>query len=441
MEGLKITIIGGGSSYTPEIIEGFIKRSKELPVREIYLVDIKEGEGKLNIVGELAQRMMKKAGLNTKIIMTLDRRAAIKNADFVTTQFRVGGLEARDKDETFPLKYNVLGQETTGPGGFAKAMRTIPVIMDICEDIEELSPNAWLINFTNPAGLVTEAVNRYTKVKALGLCNVPITMVNTMAKILETDSKDILVDFAGLNHLVWARKVYNRGKDITKVMIEKMFDNNHLNMKNIPDLKWDKDYIKALGMIPCPYHRYYYMNDRLVEEEKRALEPGGKGTRAQQVMKIEKRLFEIYKDKNLEDKPKELEGRGGAYYSDAAVSLISAIYNNKQEIHVVNVRNNGTIWGLDEDAVIEANCIIDKSGAKPIHVGKLPLEIIGLIGKVKAYETLAVQSGVTGDINKALLSLSMHPLIPSVETAKKLLIELIDINKGYLPQFEGKEFN
>ena len=436
MDGLKIAIIGGGSSYTPEIIEGFIKRAYELPIKEIYLVDVKDGEEKLNTVGSLAKRMVEKAGLGIDIKLTLDRREALKDADFVTTQFRVGGLAARANDERFPLKYEVLGQETTGPGGFAKALRTIPVILDICKDMKELCPEAWLINFTNPSGLVTEAVLKYTDIKCIGLCNVPIHMKMDISSMLEADSKDIFVEFAGLNHLVWGRKVWHKGMDVTRLVLEKLQNGAELTMKNITDLKWPKEFLNALNMIPCPYHRYYYMTDRLLKEEKELAAKDGKGTRAEQVKAIEDRLFELYKDPNLNVKPAELEKRGGAYYSDAAVSLISAIYNDKKEIHTVNTRNNGIIKGIPDDAVIEVNCMIDSRGAAPLRLTEhLPPEVLGLIQGVKAYEILAVEAAVKGDRNKALLALSNHPLVPSVEAAEGLLKDLLDINKEYLPQF------
>lgn len=435
MKGLKIAIIGGGSSYTPEIIEGFIKRKSELPVSEIYLVDIKDGEKKLNIVGNLARRMIKKAGLNIKLVLTLDRREALENADFVTTQFRVGGLEARARDERFPLKYNVLGQETVGPGGLAKALRTIPVILDICKDMKELCPKAWLINFTNPSGLVTEAVSKYTDIKCIGLCNVPIHMKMDVASMLEVESKELFIEFVGLNHLVWGRRVWHKGNDVTKTVIEKLQDGAILTMKNISDLKWPAEFLNALGMIPCPYHRYYYMTDRLLQEEKEAAET--KGTRAEQVKEIERKLFELYKDENLDVKPAELEKRGGAYYSEAAVSLISAIYNNKEDIHTVNVRNNGIISGIPNDAIIETNCIVDGKGATPIAItGELEGKVLGLIQCVKSYEILAVEAAVTGDKNKAIMALTNNPLIPSIDVAIKLVNELLEINKDYLPQFK-----
>ncbi|WP_017413754.1 6-phospho-beta-glucosidase [Clostridium tunisiense] len=440
MKGLKIAIIGGGSSYTPEIIEGFIKRSEELPVEEIHLVDIESGENKLNIVGNLARRMIDKAGASIKIVLTFDRKTALKDADFVVTQFRVGGLQARAMDERFPLKYGVLGQETTGPGGFAKALRTIPVILEICKDIEELCPEAWLINFTNPSGIITETVLKHTKTKCIGLCNVPIHMTMNIAKILEVEPKDIFIDFVGLNHLLWGKKVWYKEQDVTSKIIEGFLDDKSLTMKNIVDLKWDGEFLRALNMIPCPYHRYYYMTDTLVKEEI-LLVDSGKGTRAEQVQEVERVLFKKYSDPSLDVKPKELEKRGGAYYSEAAVSLISAIYNNKREVHVVNTRNNGAIDQVPEDSVIEVNCLIDSRGATPLsYKERLPVEISGLIQQVKSYEILAVEAAVKGDINKGLMALVANPLIPSVDTAKSLLKDLLEINKDYLPQFMEKQW-
>lgn len=436
MKELKVTVIGGGSSYTPELINGFIRRKEELPVKEIILVDIPEGKEKVSIVAELAGRMIKKAGLDTKISVSFDRKEALKGSDFVVTQFRVGGLEARARDERFPLKYNVLGQETVGPGGFAKALRTIPVILDICKDIEEACPEAWLINFTNPSGMVTEAVRRYTKVKCMGLCNVPIHMKMTFAEVLEVTPKDLFVEYIGLNHLVWAKSIWLNGKDVTKDLINMMTDFESLTMRNIPAIEWDRDYLKAVGMIPSSYHKYYLMTDAMLREEQEAAAEGGKGTRAEIVKNVEHNLFELYKDEKLDTKPKELDKRGGAYYSDAAVSLISAIYNNKKEIHTVNVLNNGILPQLPNNCVIETNCIIDNTGATPISLKTpLPQEAIGLIQAVKSYEMPTVDSAVSGDKEKALIALVNNPLIPSIEVAKKLLEELLEINKDYLPQF------
>lgn len=437
MSGLKIAVIGGGSSYTPELIDGFIRRAGELPVAEICLVDIPIGQDKVEIVAGLARRMLQRVKLKSKVTVSFDRKKALLGADFVVTQFRVGGLDARARDERFPLKYGVLGQETTGPGGFTKALRTIPVILDICQDMADICPDAWLINFTNPAGLITESVLRYTQIKCIGLCNVPIHMKMTIAKLLDAAADDVFIDFVGLNHLVWGRRVWLKGMDVTARVLAMMQDGAALTMKNIPDLKWDGDFLQALGMVPCPYHRYYYMTDALLAEEQAAAAPGGAGTRAEVVKTVEARLFELYKDPQLAEKPAELEKRGGAYYSDAAVSLISAIYNDKREIHTVNTINRGTISGLPADCVIETNCVISKNGALPLTVGELPPELFGLVQHVKAYEMLAIEAGVHGDRSKALQALVNHPLVPSVGVAKQLLADLLLLNAAYLPQFKA----
>ena len=435
MKGLKIVTIGGGSSYTPELIEGLIKRYEELPVSELWLVDIKEGEGKLEIIGDLAKRMVKKSGLPMDIHITLDRRAALKDADFVTTQIRVGLLDARKEDERIPLKYNVIGQETNGPGGLFKALRTIPVILDIAKDMEELCPDAWLINFSNPAGMVTEAVLKYGKIKkVIGLCNVPIGMEMAIAKILEVESSRIRMDFAGLNHMVYGLNVYLDGEKITEKVIELLnSEKANITMKNIVGLEWEKDFIKALGVMPCPYHRYYYKTSEMLEEELK--EAKKSGTRAEVVKKIEEELFELYKDTNLDVKPPQLEKRGGAYYSDAACRLIHSIYNDQRDIQPVNTMNKGAITGIPYDSAVEVSCIITKEGPIPMTIGELPVAVRGLIQQIKSFEILAVEAAVTGEYDKALLAMTINPLVHSDKVAKKILDEMLETHKKYLPQF------
>ncbi len=283
-KGIKIVTIGGGSSYTPELVEGLIKRYNELPVRELWLVDIEEGKEKLRIVGNLAKRMIKKAGVPMEIHLTLDRKEALKDADFVTTQIRVGLLDARIKDEKIPLSHGIIGQETNGPGGMFKALRTIPVILDIDKDMSKLCPNAWMINFTNPAGMVTEALLRYGKnKKVIGLCNVPIGMEKAVAKVLDVEHKRLRMDFVGLNHMVFGKEVYVDGVRVTDKLINLLADGNiEQIVKNISDFTWDKDFIKALGMMPCPYHKYYFQTKDMLKEE---LEQFSKGEIRAEVVK------------------------------------------------------------------------------------------------------------------------------------------------------------
>lgn len=433
-DGIKLAIIGGGSSYTPELVEGVLKRLDYLPVKQMHFVDIEAGAEKLEIIRCLALRMVDKVGADIEIKAGFDRREAIAGADFVMTQFRVGGLAARASDERIPLKYNVIGQETTGPGGFAKALRTIPVILDICKDIEELSPGAWMLNFTNPAGLVSEAVSKYSKVKSIGLCNVPVSMQMMIAEMMKCEPKDLQLEFAGLNHLVWVHKAWLDGKDITGVVLEKVGDGANFSMKNIWEEPWDPDFLKALGAIPCPYHRYFYQTDAMLAEEKQSSEE--KGTRAEQVMETEKALFKLYQDPALDHKPEELEQRGGAYYSDASLNLVDAIYNNRNAIHVVNVMNQGAINTLPDDAVIECSAVVGSWGAKPIAVGTLSPKVSGLLHQVKAYEQLAIEAAVHGDYNQALMALTNNPLVPDIGRAKAILDDILRENAQYLPQFK-----
>ncbi|QKI80899.1 6-phospho-beta-glucosidase [Kroppenstedtia eburnea] len=436
MKGLKIATIGGGSSYTPELVEGFIKRYDELPVRELWLVDIPEGEKKLNIVGALARRMVEKAGIPMKIHLTLDRREALKDADFVTTQIRVGLLEARIKDEQIPLKYGVIGQETNGPGGLMKGLRTIPVILDIAREMEELCPQAWMINFSNPAGMITEAVLRYSNIqKVVGLCNVPIGMRMGVAKLLDVEADRVQIDFAGLNHMVFGLHVYLDGRNITDRLLEQLTsgEKSGVTMENIVDLGWEPDFIKGLRLLPCPYHRYYYQTDKILKEEKEAAQE--KGTRAEVVKQLEQDLFELYKDPDLNIKPPQLEKRGGAYYSDAACSLIHSIHNDTGDIQPVNVRNNGTIAGIPPESAVEVNCVITREGPRPLTVGELPVAVRGLVQQIKSFERVAIEAAVTGDYHQALLAMTINPLVPSDTVAKQILDEMLEAHRDHLPQF------
>jgi len=434
-KGLKIATIGGGSSYTPELVEGFIKRYDELPIRELWLVDIEEGREKLEIVGNLAKRMVEKAGLDIDVHLTLDRREALKDADFVTTQFRVGLLDARAKDERIPLKYGVLGQETNGPGGLFKGLRTIPIILDICRDIEELCPDAWLVNFTNPAGMVTEAVLRYSNIKKIvGLCNVPIGIEMGIAKLLDVDHSRIRVDFAGLNHMVYGLDVYVDGVSVKEKVMNLLTDpKNSSFVKNVEGQGWEPEFIKALNALTCPYHMYYYKTDEMLAKELKNYEKGT--TRAEVVKKLEDELFELYKDPNLAIKPPQLEQRGGAYYSDAAVRLISSIYNDKRDIQPVNTINNGAIASIPDDSAVEVSCIITKEGPKPISIGDLPVAVRGLVQQIKSFERVAAEAAVTGNYDTALLAMTINPLVPSDKIGKQILDEMLEAHKKHLPQF------
>lgn len=431
---LKVAVIGGGSSYTPELVEGFILRHRELPVTDLYLVDIEAGKEKLEIVGALAKRMIERAGVPIRVHLTLDRQEAIRGAKFVLTQIRVGMLKARAQDERIPLKYGCIGQETTGAGGFAKGLRTIPVLLDICKDIERLAPDTFLINFTNPAGMVTEAILKHTRVKAIGLCNLPIHTSKQIAKLLQVEPERVRIEMTGINHLNWTQKVWVDGEDRTRQTVSLYENADGLAVSNIPDYKWGEGFLESLQMIPCSYLRYYYLKDRMLEEQLAGLKSGK--TRADVVQRVEAELFEIYRNPDLASKPKQLEQRGGAYYSEAAVNLIASIYTNKQDIQIVNVQNNGTIRFLPDDAVIETPCVVTSEGAFPVQLSaQLPAAARGLLQVVKAYEELTVQAGVTGDMHSALQALTIHPLVGSSIIAKRMLEDILAAHREYLPQF------
>ena len=453
---LKIVTIGGGSSYTPELIEGYIKRKDELSIGEIWLVDIEDGKEKLEIVGAMAQRMVKAAGLDWEVHLTLDRRLALKDADFVSTQFRVGLLDARIKDERIPLSHGIIGQETNGAGGMFKAFRTVPVILDIVEDMKELCPNAWLINFTNPSGMITEAVIRYGKWdKVVGLCNVPISARKLAANSIEKSEEDLYFKFAGLNHFHWHRVWDKQGNELTKECIEKLYADEKdfatmykatkektekqekeekLGVANIKNIAFMSQQIRDLGILPCSYHRYYYITDDMLHEELEDYK--NNGTRAEVVKRTEAELFELYKDINLDHKPEQLMKRGGAYYSDAACEVINSIYNDKRTDMVVSTRNNGAIKDLPDDVVVEVSAIITAAGPQPIAWGEFKPAARGMLQIMKAMELTTIEAAVTGNYGTALHAFTINPLVPSGKIARQLLNEMLVAHKKHLPQFK-----
>ncbi len=433
---IKVVTIGGGSSYTPELVEGFIKRYDEFPISELWLVDIEEGRHKLEIVGEMAKRMVKAAGIDCKVYLTLDRREALKDADFVTTQLRVGLLDARILDERIPLSHGLIGQETNGAGGIFKALRTIPVILNIVEEMKELCPEAWLINFTNPSGMVTEAVLRYGNWnKVVGLCNIPINAVYEEAAILNEKPSDLFFQFAGINHLHWHTVVDKNGVDRTDELIKKVYEDGETNsiVANIKDNRLIFEQVENLHMVPCPYHNYYYYTDKMLVEELEDFK--NHGTRAEKVKKIEAELYELYKDPDLNYKPKQLEERGGARYSDAACETITSIYNDKRTTMTVSTRNNGTIKDLPDDCAVEVTCTLTGKGPIPYNFGSFKPQERGLLQLMKAMEELTIEAAVTGDRGTLLQAFMMNPLITSGDVAKQVMEELLEAHKKHLPNF------
>ena len=433
-KGLKIATIGGGSSYTPELMEGFIKRYEELPIKEIWLVDVEAGREKQEIVGAMAQRMWDASPYDVKVHTTLNREEALKDADFVTTQFRVGQLNARIKDERIPFSYGLLGQETNGAGGMFKAFRTIPVILDVVEDMKRLCPNAWLINFANPSGMVTEAVLRYGKWdRVIGLCNVPVMAKMTEAIMLDRPAEDLIYKFAGVNHFHWHKVADKAGNDVTPLVIDKLYQEDNGLPKNIHGVPFYREQLDQMNMIPCGYHQYYYRAEEMLAH---GLEDYATvGTRAEQVKALEAELFELYKDPALNYKPKQLEERGGAYYSDAACETIASIYANKNTEIVVSTRNDGAVPDLPADCAVEVTAYLGAQGARNVAFGPLPTAERGWLQVMKAMELLTIEAAVTGNYALALQAFTLNPLIPSGATAKQVMDELFVAHKAYLPQF------
>ncbi|WP_249029159.1 6-phospho-beta-glucosidase [Tannockella kyphosi] len=436
-EGVKIVTIGGGSSYTPELMEGFINRFDELPIREMWLVDIEAGKEKMEIVGEMAQRMWDASPYDVKVHLTLDRREALKDADFVTTQFRVGLLNARIKDERIPFSYGMLGQETNGAGGMFKAFRTIPIILGIVDDMRELCPNAWLVNFTNPSGMVTEAIIKYGKWdRVIGLCNVPVGAMMKEPEMLGLELKDLIYQFAGLNHFHWHKVSDQKGNNVTAQIIDKMYSEDSGIPANIHDIKFSRELVDQMGIIPCGYHRYYYMADEMLQhgiEEYNTI-----GTRGQQVKQTEAELFELYKDPNLDHKPEQLAKRGGAHYSDAACETIASIYADKKTHVVVSCKNNGAIPDLPNDSAVEVSAYITAAGPMPIAWGPMEPAQRGWLQVMKAMEECVIEAAVTGDYGLALQAFTLNPQVRSGACAKQVLDELLVAHKAHLPQFADK---
>lgn len=429
MDKIKVCVIGAGSSYTPELIEGFIESWQELPVGEISLMDI--NLRRLEIVGGLAKRMVQAADCPIVVELTQDRQKAIAGSHFVISQIRVGGMAARIIDEKIPPQFGVIGQETTGPGGFAKALRTIPAALQIAQDIEKYAPGAFFLNFTNPAGLITEALHRYSSVRTIGLCNLPIGTEMRISEMLGVEREQLRLDWVGLNHLNWVRGAAVDGKDSWNEVFEQ--EVNAAKERSEDDREFTADVLETLGMIPCGYLRYYYNHPQVLAKQRKASQ-----TRGEEVQGIEDQLMRMYEDPHLQEKPKLLEKRGGAYYSKAAVSLISAIANDKREIHIVNTRNGASLPDLSPDVVIETASVIGADGAHPLPSSPMPPEIRGLVQAVKAYEELTAIAGAEGDRRRALQALVAHPLVPSFSIASRCFEALLEAHRSNLPQFYSR---
>ncbi|MEV5373979.1 6-phospho-beta-glucosidase [Streptomyces albogriseolus] len=415
---MKLTVVGGGSTYTPELIDGFARLRDVLPVTELVLTD--PATDRLDLIGPLSRRVFARLGHPGRITTTTDLDAAVDGADAVLLQLRVGGQAARLQDETWPLACGCVGQETTGAGGLAKALRTVPVVLDIADRVRRANPDAWIIDFTNPVGIVTRALLREGH-KALGLCNVAIGLQRKFAALLGVDPSEVRLDHVGLNHLTWETAVHVDGEDVLPRLLAAHGDSI------AADLRLPLPLLTTLGVIPSYYLRYFYAHDEVVREMRT------KPSRAAEVARMEKELLTLYADPALDEKPALLAERGGAYYSEAAVDLAAALLRDAGSRHqVVNTLNNGTLPFLPDDAVIEVPAAVTTKGAAPLPVAPVNPLFAGLMANVTAYEDLALEAALHGGRDRVFRALLAHPLIGQYEYADRLTDDLIAHNREHL---------
>lgn len=423
MKGFKLTIIGAGSTYTPELIEGLSQWRDKLQASEVALYDI--DEKRLRIMHAFCQRYAHKLGINVNITMTTDRARAIDGADFVNTQIRVGGNAARVKDELIPLSFGLIGQETTGAGGFAKALRTIPKMLEIARDVERYAPDAWIVNYTNPTGLVAEAINGYSKAKIAGFCSGGIFPKMWASKAMGIHHDRVRYDYVGLNHMNFITNVMIDGKPITQ---------EQLMMLAAQDSSVDIELLRLTGCLMSPYLQYYYHGRQRVEKLKAA-----PMTRGQQVMALEEEIYAAYANLDVNEKPEALARRGGGGYSEVAMGFLDAVHNDRDTWMIVNVPNQGAVSFLPDNSCVEIGCLVNKAGAQPLKVRNVPVFAWGLIAEVKNYEQLAVEAAVEGDRDKARLALLTHPLVREYALVEPLLTAILEAHKDDLPQFFGMQ--
>jgi 6-phospho-beta-glucosidase len=429
---MKVAVIGGGSTYTPELVNGFLERVNQLPLEELWLMDI--DSSRLAVVGEFARRMVQAGGAPFRVELTSDQREAVANSSYVVTQLRVGQMQARREDEYLGKRHGLIGQETTGIGGMAKALRTIPVILNIASDMDELAqPGALLVNFTNPAGLVTQALHDYSPaITSVGVCNVPYTAKMDILDRLERltnkklDPQRAELITLGLNHLSWHRGFTLDGQDIWGLVMGGFIS----SLESETDPPWDTHTLEALWMLPNYYLQYYYYTDRMLAHQEH-----WPPSRAEEVLKVEEELLRQYAALDLEELPAELMKRGGAYYSTVATQLINAHYNDLDETHIVNVPNNGAVAEWPASWVLELPARVSRNHIHPLPAQPLPPVCFGLVAQVKAYELLTIEAAVHGDCKSAYHALLAHPLGPKADKVQNVLDDMLATHRDYLPNF------
>ncbi|MFJ3391774.1 6-phospho-beta-glucosidase [Leifsonia aquatica] len=419
---MKLAVVGGGSTYTPELIDGFARMRDVLPIEELWLVDT--DPERLRLVGGMSDRMFRAAGHTGRIVPTSDLVAGVADADAVLIQLRVGGQAARHGDETFPHECGCIGQETTGPGGFAKALRTVPVVLSVAEVIRRhAKPDAWIVDFTNPVGIVTRALLNEGH-RAVGLCNVAIGFQRRFANLLGVDHTQVQLGHVGLNHLTWERSVTVTDDDGARDALPALLG-AHLG-ELAEEIELPASLISLLGNVPSYYLRYYYAHDEVLREQLDA------PTRAEAVQRVERELLELYADPAVDSKPEQLSQRGGAFYSEAAVDLIASLTSDRGDVQVVNLRNDGSLSFLPDDHVIEVPATVGAAGLSALPIEPLPDDIRGLVSHVAGYERLALDAAVHGGRDRVVRAMLAHPLVGQYDRAEKLTDLLIAGNREHL---------
>ena len=416
---MRITVIGGGSTYTPELVEGVARLRGVLDVDELVLVD--PDQERLRLVGDMSRRMLARQGHPAKVVTTGDVEAGVDGSQVVLVQLRVGGQAARIGDETWPQECGCIGQETTGPGGLAKALRTVPVVLDVAQRVRRRSaPGAWIVDFTNPVGIVTRALLDEGH-RAVGLCNVAIGFQRSFAQMLGVEPRRVALDHVGLNHLSWELGVRVDGEDRLPELLE-----GH-GEELAGRLGLPVGVLRGLGVVPSYYLRYFYAHDVVLAEQRAQESRGGK------VAALERELLQMYADESLDTKPELLSQRGGAYYSDAAIDLVASLVGDRGDVQVVNVRNAGTLGFLDDEAVVEVPATVTAAGPRPLPAAPLDAVFAGLVAHVSAYESLALDAARRGGRDRVFRALLAHPLVGQVDRAEGLTDRLLAANAAYLP--------
>ena len=419
---MKLAVVGGGSTYTPELVDGFARMRAELPIEELWLVD--PDPERLRLVGGMSERMFRAAGHPGRIRVTGDLVAGVSDADAVLIQLRVGGQDARRGDETWPHECGCIGQETTGPGGFAKALRTVPVVLRVADAVRRhAKPDAWIVDFTNPVGIVTRALLQEGH-RAVGLCNVAIGFQRSFARMLDVAPERVQLGHVGLNHLTWERHAWVSDADGERDALPGLLSSRRDELA--ADVELPAHLLDLLGMLPSYYLRYYYAHDEVLREQL------GAPTRADAVQDVERQLLELYADPAQDTKPEALAKRGGAFYSEAAVDLIASLRTDHGDVQVVNLRNDGTLPFLPDDHVIEVPATVGASGVAALPVEPLPDDVAGLIAHVAGYERLALDAAVHGGRDRVLRAMTAHPLVQQYDRAEKLTDLLVTANREHL---------